>query len=59
MHIRRRYVEAIAIDRDGTLHRRLLVTWQLPRISAIPSFFELKEAGGVSTLSEKNRIVDF
>src|SRR6516162_9031004 len=32
MHIRRRYVEAIAIDRDGTLHRRLLVAWQLPRI---------------------------
>jgi hypothetical protein len=27
--------------------------------SAIPSFFEIKEAGGVCTLSEKNRIVGF
>ena len=25
----------------------------------IPSFFEIKEAGGVCTLSEKNRIVGF
>ena len=28
-------------------------------LSAIPSFFEIKEAGGVYTLSEKNRIVGF
>jgi hypothetical protein len=27
--------------------------------SAIPSFFEIKEAGGVCALSEKNRIVGF
>jgi hypothetical protein len=27
--------------------------------SAIPSFFEIKESGGVLTLSEKNRIVGF
>jgi hypothetical protein len=26
---------------------------------AIPSFFEIKEAGGVCALSEKNRIVGF
>jgi hypothetical protein len=29
------------------------------RVSAIPSFFEIKEAGGVCALSEKNRIVVF
>jgi hypothetical protein len=27
--------------------------------SAIPSFFEIKESGGVRTLSEKNLIVIF
>jgi hypothetical protein len=27
--------------------------------SVIPSFFEIKEVGGVRTLSEKNRIVGF
>jgi hypothetical protein len=31
----------------------------LSRPSAIPSFFEIKEAGGVCALSEKNRIVGF
>jgi hypothetical protein len=31
----------------------------LAGISAIPSFFEIKEAGGVCALSEKNRIVGF
>jgi hypothetical protein len=29
------------------------------RLSVIPSFFEIKEVGGVRTLSEKNRIVGF
>jgi hypothetical protein len=29
------------------------------QVSAIPSFFEIKEAGGVCALSEKNRIVGF
>jgi hypothetical protein len=30
-----------------------------PPGSAIPSFFEIKESGGVRTLSEKNLIVIF
>jgi hypothetical protein len=35
------------------------VVSRMADLSAIPSFFEIKEAGGVCTLSEKNRIVGF
>ena len=42
----------IAIHTPGIVARRRFR-------SAIPSFFEIKEAGGVHTLSEKNRIVGF
>jgi hypothetical protein len=37
------------------LARKLLLPWTL----AIPSFFEIKESGGVRNLSEKNRICFF
>jgi hypothetical protein len=37
----------------------LKATDELGNGSAIPSFFEIKEAGGVCALSEKNRIVGF
>jgi hypothetical protein len=36
-----------------------LLSWIAGSPSAIPSFFEIKEAGGVCALSEKNRIVGF
>jgi hypothetical protein len=32
---------------------------ELPGVLAIPSFFEIKESGGVQNLSEKNRICFF
>jgi hypothetical protein len=35
------------------------MTGEVPIASAIPSFFEIKESGGVRTLSEKNLIVIF
>ena len=46
-----------AVSRERSRRRMNAMVGITP--SAIPSFFEIKEAGGVYTLSEKNRIVGF
>jgi len=55
-----RVADKAGIILDGLVQQRRQVVDQIVRqASVIPSFFEIKEVGGVRTLSEKNRIVGF